>query len=100
MSQRTSVDQLSFYVNGSHTQNATISSAVTITAPAGATLMIVQAIDTNIRLTLDGTVPTTTKGFRLTAGRDPIILSVTPGQLIKVIEETATATIEYQFGNA
>lgn len=82
---------------GSHTQNASLSSAVTLAAPAGATQIMIQAFDQHVRITLDGTAPTTTKGFRIAAGDPPVILFITPESTVKLIEEAATATAEIQW---
>lgn len=84
-----------FAVSGSHTKNATLSSAVTLTKPSGATNLWIQALDQNIRFRLDGTAPDATTGFQLAAG-DFLVIPV-PGTTVKVIEETATATIQYQW---
>lgn len=83
--------------SGAHNSGLSISSAQTITIPDGATKWIVQTIDQNVRYTLDGTTPTTSSGFRLTADRDPIVIPISPGTTLKVIEETGTADLEYQF---
>ena len=82
--------------SGSHTSNASLSSAVTLTVPDGASGVLVQAITQNIRYTLDGTVPTASLGFRLTAGDAPIMIPI-EGATLKFIQETATATLQYQF---
>ena len=84
-------------VVGSHTQNSSMSSAVSITVPAGAGQWMVGALTQNVRFTLDGTTPTASKGFQIKAGEPFLLVSVTPGNTIKVIEETATAVLDYQF---
>ena len=84
---------------GSHTSNTTISSATTITVPAGARYILMQVLTQNVRYTLDGTVPTTTSGFQLKAGDPPIAVWCETGVTLKVIEETATASLQYQFYN-
>ena len=84
---------------GAHTTNATLSSAVTLTIPANATKLLMQAITQNVRITLDNTTPTATVGFQLRAGDPAVVIPIAVGTVIKVIEETATATIQYQFGN-
>lgn len=84
-------------VVGSHTQNNTMSSAVSITVPDTAGLMMVSAITQNVRFTLDGTTPTATKGFQIKAGEPFLLVPVEPGSTVKVIEETATAVLDYQF---
>jgi hypothetical protein len=91
---------LPFVPIGSHTQNTSLSTAVDITVPAGATAMMVQAGTQNVRFTLDNstTNATTTVGFLLTAGDPPVIIPSYPGQIISVIEVTASAKLDYQFG--
>lgn len=81
---------------GAHTQNASLGGIVSIPVPEGANGLLVQAITQNIRYTLDGSGPTPTKGFRLTAGNDPILIPLTEGKAVKFTQETATATLEYQ----
>ena len=92
-------DQLNFNPVGAHTQNGTLSSAVTLTIPAAATKIMLQGQTQNIRYTLDGTAPTTSKGFQLKAGDPPVILSLGRSSAIKLIEEAATAVLDYQFGD-
>lgn len=81
---------------GSHTINSSLSSAVTITIPEGVDSFLLQAFTQNVRVTFDGTNPTSTVGFQLTAGS---MLQVDVGldTTIKVIQETASASIQYQF---
>ena len=89
-----------FVPEGSHNQDATISSATTLTKPSsGAAKLLIQAVDQNVRFTLDGTAPTTSKGFVLKADWPPILLQVGTGVTVKVIEETATGGVEYQWGH-
>lgn len=95
-------DLYEFRPVGSHAQDATISSATTLTPAAGARSLLIQAINQNVRMTLDGTTPTTTKGFQLKAGDPPVLVFISedadnPTTVI-VIEETATGTVEYQWG--
>ena len=52
----------------------------------------------NVRYTLDGTTPTASKGFLLKAGDPPVIIPITSGMLVKVIEEAASADLQYQWG--
>jgi len=80
---------------GSHTQNSSLSSAQTLTKPAGASRIFLQALTQNIRVTLDGTTPTASKGFQVTSGE--YIVIPFGGTAIKVIEESASASIEYQW---
>lgn len=86
-----------FFPVGAHTANSTLNSAVTVTIPAGSNGLLVQAFTQNIRFTIDGTTPTSTTGFRLTAGSDPVVLTaVTDNAVFKFIEEAASATLQYQ----
>ena len=91
-------DQLNFNPVGAHNDGLAISSATTITIPDGATKIMIQALTQNVRLTLDGTAPTTSKGFQLQVGQMPVILPLGRSTVIKVIEEAATADLQYQFG--
>jgi hypothetical protein len=79
-----------------HGSGPTISSAVTLTKPAGATQIMIQAITKNVRFRLDGTNPTASIGFQLRAGADPVIVYVS-GTDIRVIQEEATASLQYQW---
>lgn len=92
-------DALSLSPVGAHTANSSLSSAATISIPDGATKIVMQAITQNIRYTLGGTAPTTTLGFQLKAGDPPITVPVGAGTTFKFIEETATATLQYQFAS-
>lgn len=84
---------------GSHTAVADLSSAVTLAEPAGgASKLLIQAISANVRLTLDGTTPTASLGFQLQAGYE-WLLPVGDGTVVKAIQESAGAGIQYQFGN-
>ena len=88
-----------FIPEGAHLQDATISSATTLTKPSsGASKLLIQAVDQNLRFTLDGTAPTTSKGFVLEADKPPVLIQVGEGVTVKVIEETATGGVEYQWG--
>mgnify|MGYP001070056040 CR=1 FL=1 len=84
-------------VVGSHTQNSDLDEVVSISVPATAGIWFVQCQTQNVRFTLDGTAPTTGKGFLIKAGDPPISISVEPGSTIKVIEVSASAVLEYQF---
>ena len=87
-------DILMFNPVGSHSDGTDISSAVTLTVPTGATKVLIQALDKDIRYTLDGTAPTSTKGFQLAADDPPVIIPLGTSTTIKVIEEEATAGAE------
>lgn len=83
---------------GAHSDGVSISSVQTLTCPADASKLLIQALGQNVRYTLDGTVPTASKGFQLKAGDPPVIIPVTSSTTVKVIEESATADLQYQFG--
>lgn len=91
-------DALMFNPLGSHGDGTDISTAQTLAIPTGATKLLIQAVDQNIRITLDGTTPTSTKGFQLVASDPPLLIPLGNASSIKIIEETATADIQYQFG--
>ena len=91
------MDMLKFTPIGSHYDGTAISSEVTLTPPDGAYKLMIQALGQNVRLTLDGTTPTSSKGFQLKAG-DPAVMIWVAGSTVKVIEEAATADIQYQWG--
>ena len=91
-------DALTFSPLGAHSSGATISSATTLTPATGATKLLVQALTQNVRFTLDGTEPTASLGFQIMAGDAPFIIPVGNGTVIKVIEEAATASLQYQWG--
>ena len=83
---------------GSHISVTDISSVYTPDCPVKATMALVQAFGQNVRYTLDGTVPTTSMGFRLTAGDAPSILPFTDLTTLKFLEEAGGATLELQWG--
>lgn len=89
-------DVFMFEPVGSHNDGLDISSAVTISIPTGATKILMQVIDKDARYTLDGTVPTASKGFQLKADDPPIIITFGNGTTLKMIEEAATADLNYQ----
>lgn len=80
-----------------HSSGADISSATPLTPPAGATKLLIQAITQNVRYTLDGTTPTASVGFQLKAGDPPVVIPVGEDTGVKVIQETATASLQYQW---
>jgi hypothetical protein len=80
---------------GSHTTDATISAATTITPTAGANAVLLTARAQNIRYTIDGTTPTATTGFPLEAGKT-LIIDYHSSMTIKVIEETAGGEAQWQ----
>jgi len=92
------VQEDSFVPLGSHVANTTISSATELVPAAGATKLLIQALTQNVRYTIDGTDPTGAIGFLITANDPPGIIYLGSDMTLKVIEETATASLQYQWG--
>jgi hypothetical protein len=90
-------DVLLFDPIGSHVDGTVITSATTLTPPATATKLLIQAMVQNIRITFDGTTPAAATGFQLKAGDPMLLIPLGDNMTIKVIEETATADIQYQW---
>lgn len=82
-----------------HLQNGSLSSVVTLTPPSeSAQVLAIQALTKSIRytVTIGGSSPSASSGFQITAGGSDII-PVASGAVVKVIEESASASIEYQW---
>jgi hypothetical protein len=83
-----------------HITNSSLSSAVSLVQPNSASRILLQAFSQNVRFLFtentSNVVPTSSVGFRLLAG-ERIDLSVPAGTILKVIEETASASIQYQW---
>jgi len=93
-------DTFQFEPVSAHVDGPTISSAITVTVPTGATKALIQALTQNVRFTLDGTTtPTATCGFQLKAGDPPLLLPLGNSTVLKVIEEAATADLQIQWGS-
>lgn len=91
--------RLHFIPVGAHSDGLAISSAQTLTPTASdISKLLIQALGQNVRYTLDGTVPTASKGFQLKAGDPPVLIPISSATVIKVIEEAATADLQYQWG--
>lgn len=83
---------------GQHTQIVGLASATAIVVPALCNGVLIQAINQNVRITLDNfTAPTATRGFQLKAGDPAVFIPLDRGTQIRMIQEAATATVEYQF---
>lgn len=83
--------------NQAHRSNA-VDSLFTVNIPTGCSEVLVQADTQNIRYTVNGTNPTASSGFILTAGNAPISIPVTKSTVLKFISETAGAILQMQFG--
>lgn len=81
---------------GGHTQISSLSGVQPIAVPAGAAGILIQALTQNVRITMDGSDPATGRGFEIKAGDPAIFIAAPPGTVIKAIQETASASIEWQ----
>lgn len=99
-----SVNDVLFRPLGAHHDGQAINAAVdlltdaTAAKPTSATKIMLQTHSQNVRYTLDGTAPTATTGFNLKATDQPIILSIIGVSALKVIQEAATADLQFQWG--
>lgn len=82
---------------GAHQTDLTISAATSFTCPDTANGVLISALAQDVNFTLDGTTPTATVGLTLKADDTVIFIPMYGGQVIKVIEQTATANINLQF---
>lgn len=89
--------EFQFIPVGSFTRNASISAATSLTIPARATGILLQADTATVYYTLDGTTPTTTAGFILQAN-ELVRIDLFKGGIVKVI--SATGAVRYQFFGA
>lgn len=89
-----------YQIVGAH-QSLAVASVTNVPIPAGANAMFIQSTGQNVRITLDGSNPTTGRGFQIRAGDAPFLLVLMPlgtgGQpSILALQESATATLEVQ----
>lgn len=87
---------------GGHTRNTSLVSDVTLTIPNNATGIFLQVESGNINYTLDGSAPTTGAtgvGFKQGTADGVVRLDLYPGARIRIIEQAASAVIQYQFFN-
>lgn len=81
---------------GAHTVVTELSTVVTLTKPDSGDALQIQAFANNVRVTMDGTTPTASVGFQLTAGQ-LYQIDVGINSVIKIIEEEASASLQYQW---
>ena len=93
------VVELYFTPVASHNSGLTITTGTTLTPPSGASKLLIQTLTQNVRYTLEGTVPTASVGFQLRAGDPPVIIPIGVNTTIKVVQEAATASLQYEWGN-
>ena len=90
---------------GSMTNVANASTAQTLTAPAGGTILFIQSDGAAgsteyIRYTIDGTTPTTTLGFLNVPDAGMVRIDLAAGQVVKVISGGATQGVNYQWARS
>lgn len=90
---------------GPHVSNTNIASQVVLTPPitttGSADKILIQSLDQNTRFTLDGSLPIPTgtqHGFVIPADDPPMIIGISDGTILTVVQETATAELQYQWG--
>lgn len=81
---------------GAHTSTALTGAVTTLSVDSRATGVLIQAETQNVRYTLDGTNPTSSLGFVLTADADPVIIPKNSDITIKVLRSASGAVIQYQ----
>jgi hypothetical protein len=85
--------------NQAHQTSTVPATVVEINIPRHVYEIRMQAITQNVKYTLDGTDPTATSGFTLTAGNAPITIPLVPGRTrLKFIQAVAGAILDYQYG--
>lgn len=83
---------------GSHAQS-NVQPKEILVPPPGARTLLVQAIGTAaVRYTLDGTVPTSSIGFRLAIG-EAALINVVGRMIITFVREGQNAKIAFQWGS-
>lgn len=91
------------YSIGYHLSRNDLAAVQTLTPPAGShpRYLMMQAVDQNVRYTLTVAAapssPTATFGFQLVASSPQTIIPVDAGIVVRVIEEAATAVLQYQW---
>lgn len=91
-------DTFEFNPVGNHTRNASLGTAVTLTAPTGATKLLIQALTQDVRYTLDNSTPSSTNGFLMVADDPPLLIPLGPDTIVKIIQDAAGAEVQYQWG--
>jgi len=99
----TKTDLTIFQPIGTHQQRADLAVVQTLarpnTDPTPTKLMVQVVGQSNVRFTIDGSMPTPAFGFRLTTGDAAVIITIHQSTVIQVIEEAATATLNYCWGH-
>ena len=91
------------YSIGYHQSRNDLADVQVMTPPAGSRprYLMLQAFDQNVRYTLTVaaaiSTPTATFGFQLAANAPQVIIPVEAGIVVRMIEEAATAMLQYQW---
>ena len=93
-------DALWFNPVGAHGTIALGTAGTAIAAATGANKVLIQALDQNIRYTLDGVAAGATFGFQLKAADPALIIPLGGATVVKLVAETGTASLQYQWGNS
>ncbi|PIG93715.1 hypothetical protein [Gloeocapsopsis sp. IPPAS B-1203] len=100
MTRQLGKSQFSVRMLGTHTRNAALSSAVTLTVPANGSGLFLSVESGAINYTINGSTPTTGAtglGFKQVPADGMVRLDLFPGAQVRVIEQAASAVIQYQF---
>ena len=90
-----------FAQTGQHLSTTLLTTTVptTLTPPAGAISLLMQATGQTVRYVLGGTVsPTTVTGFYLAPGDLPTLIVLEPNSTISCVQAAAGATLDYAWG--
>ena len=83
---------------GPHHSGEVSGTAVTLTPIDNSNQVLIQAINSDARYTLDGSTPTASRGFQIKADDSPIIISFGRSTILKVIGEDNGLELQYQWG--
>lgn len=70
---------------------------VDLPRPSDADGILIQATGQALRMTLDGTAPTTTKGFQLATAAPPLYIPLAGDTIVKVLQESASGRVQAQW---
>lgn len=85
-------------VQNTHESYIMSAAVLELSIPNGVREIIMQAVSQNIRYTLDGTDPTTARGFQMVAGDPERRVSISSQTRLKFLREANGAVLQYQFG--
>ena len=95
------VQEKAFRPRDENTHQAVLlpATVLTLNIPKGATEIVVQAVEENIRMTMDNTLPSATVGFQLVAGNVPVRIIITERTTLRFIREADGAYLQYEYGD-